>query len=55
MRFTFTAAAERAIVFASGWCSRTGRDELDPQALLVGLLTESSAVRPSCCKSTAWT
>ena len=41
MRFTFTAATERAIAFASDWCSRTGREELDPQSLLVGLLSES--------------
>ena len=41
MRLSFTAATERAIAFASDWCSRTGREELDPQSLLVGLLSES--------------
>ncbi len=41
MRLSFTAATERAIAFASDWCSRTGREELDPQLLLVGLLSES--------------
>jgi len=41
MRFSFTAATERAIAFASDWCSRTGREELDPESLLVGLLSES--------------
>ena len=40
MRFTFTAAAERALAFASDWCSRTGHEELEPQSLLVGLLSE---------------
>ena len=41
MRFTFTAATERALRFASDWCSRTGREELDVESLLVGLLSES--------------
>jgi thiamine-phosphate diphosphorylase len=41
MRFTFTAAAERALALASDWCSRTGREELDAESLLVGLLSES--------------
>ena len=40
MRFTFTAAAERALTFASGWCSRTEREELETGSLLVGLLSE---------------
>jgi thiamine-phosphate pyrophosphorylase len=40
MQFSFTAAAERALVYASGWVSRAGHDELDVQALLVGLLRE---------------
>jgi thiamine-phosphate pyrophosphorylase len=40
MRFSFTAATERAIAVASDWCSRTGGEELDPQSLLVGLLSE---------------
>ncbi len=40
MRFSFTAASERALAVASDWCSRTGREELDPQSLLVGLLSE---------------
>ena len=41
MRFSFTAATERAIAFASDWCNRTGREELDAESLLVGLLSES--------------
>ena len=41
MRFTFTAATERALAFASDWCNRTGREELDAESLLVGLLSES--------------
>jgi thiamine-phosphate pyrophosphorylase len=41
MRVSFTAAAERALRFASDWCSRTGREELDAKSLLVGLLSES--------------
>ncbi len=40
MRFTFTPAAERALACASGWCNRTGSEELEPEALLMGLLSE---------------
>lgn len=36
----FTAAAQRAIVFASKWSSRTDYDELEAAALLLGLLSE---------------
>ena len=34
----FTAAAQRALVYASGWSNRTGCDELEAEPLLVGLL-----------------
>lgn len=40
MRFTFTAAAQRAFAFASDWHSRAGHEELDAKSLLVGLLAE---------------
>ena len=36
----FTAAAERALIYASGWSNRTGCDELEAEPLLVGLLPE---------------
>lgn len=36
----FTAAAQRAIIFASKWSSRTDYDELEAAALLLGLLSE---------------
>ena len=36
----FTAAAERALVYASGWSNRTGCAELEAEPLLVGLLSE---------------
>jgi thiamine-phosphate pyrophosphorylase len=40
MRYTFTAAAQRALDSASGWGSRAGHEELDTKSLLVGLLSE---------------
>ena len=55
MRFSFTAATERAIAFASDWCSRTGREELDPSHYWWGCCRNRSAGRPSCCRSTAST
>ena len=36
----FTAAAGRALVYASGWSNRTGCAELEAEPLLVGLLWE---------------
>lgn len=36
----FTAAAGRALVYASGWSNRTGCAELEAEPLLVGLLSE---------------
>jgi thiamine-phosphate pyrophosphorylase len=36
----FTAAAQRALHYASGWSNRTGCAELDVEPLLVGLLSE---------------
>ncbi len=44
MRFLFTAAAERALAYASGWRSCADRDELGCVELVVGLLME-----PECC------
>jgi thiamine-phosphate pyrophosphorylase len=40
MMHQFTAAAERALIYASGWTNRTGCDELEAEPLLVGLLAE---------------
>ena len=40
MLHQFTAAAERALIYASGWTNRTGCDELEAEPLLVGLLAE---------------
>ncbi len=40
MLHPFTAAAERALAYASGWTNRTGCDELEAEPLLVGLLWE---------------
>jgi thiamine-phosphate pyrophosphorylase len=40
MRYLFTAAAERALTHARGWSNRTGCDDLEPEALLLGLLAE---------------
>jgi len=41
MQYHFTPAAERAISAAAGWTGREGRDDLQPWALLLGLLAES--------------
>ncbi len=41
MRHQFTAAAERALVYASGWTYESGCNDLDAQTLLVGLLSET--------------
>ncbi len=40
MMHQFTAAAERALICASGWTNRTDCDELEVEPLLVGLLAE---------------
>ncbi len=40
MRHQFTAAAERALVYASGWTYESGCNDLEAQTLLVGLLSE---------------
>jgi thiamine-phosphate pyrophosphorylase len=40
MKWSFTAAAERALAEAAGWSSRADRDELDAPELLLGLLAE---------------
>jgi thiamine-phosphate pyrophosphorylase len=40
MRYVFTPGAERALNCAYGWSSRNGCDELEPEALLLGLLGE---------------
>jgi thiamine-phosphate pyrophosphorylase len=40
MLHQFTAAAERALDYASGWTNRTDCDELEAEPLLVGLLAE---------------
>ncbi|HUT12598.1 MAG TPA: thiamine phosphate synthase, partial [Thermoguttaceae bacterium] len=41
MQYQFTPAAERAIIAAAGWAGREGGDDLQPPALLLGLLAES--------------
>jgi thiamine-phosphate pyrophosphorylase len=40
MRYSFTPGAERALNYAYGWSSRNGCDELEAEALLLGLLGE---------------
>ena len=40
MLHPFTAAAERALAYASSWTNRTGCDELEAETLLVGLLAQ---------------
>jgi thiamine-phosphate pyrophosphorylase len=40
----FTAAAQRALVVASGWSNRTGCAELEAVPLLVGLLSETECL-----------
>ncbi len=40
MWYEFTAAAQRALVSASGWSNGSECDELQPQPLLVGLLSQ---------------
>lgn len=41
MRHQFTAAAERALLFASGWKYQSDCNDLEAQTLLIGLLSES--------------
>ncbi len=40
MLLHFTAASERALLYASGWSNRAGCDELEAESLLLGLLSE---------------